>query len=168
MNEEDKDSLRKSGCIAMNISLKVPPPIVTIAIGAMMWCAAKIFPGLTFPIPFSGTIAGITALAGGAMSVLAMITFYKYKTTINSVNVDSTSSFVSSGVYAISRNPIYFGLLLVLIAWCFHISNIVALFGVPLYIIYTNRFQIKPEEEAMEIKFGQAYIAYKEKTRRWI
>ncbi len=97
-----------------------------------------------------------------------MYSFYKFKTTINSVHLDTMSSFVTSGVYSFTRNPMYLGLLFVLIAWCLLLSNLITVLFIPLYVLYMNYYQIKPEEEALEAKFGQAFVAYKEKTRRWL
>jgi protein-S-isoprenylcysteine O-methyltransferase Ste14 len=62
----------------------------------------------------------------------------------------------------------YMGLLLVLLGWAIFLSNVVAFIFLPIFILYINRFQIVPEERALEEKFGSMYIAYKERVRRWL
>ena len=97
-----------------------------------------------------------------------MYSFYSAKTTINSVQLNYASSFVVSGVYSFTRNPMYLGLLFVLLGWLLFLSNILAVVFIPLFIFFMNYFQIKPEEKALELKFGQAFILYKLKVRRWL
>ena len=49
-----------------------------------------------------------------------------------------------------------------------YLGNLAALAGVPLFILYMNRFQIAPEERALEARFGAEYIAYRTRVRRWL
>jgi protein-S-isoprenylcysteine O-methyltransferase Ste14 len=62
----------------------------------------------------------------------------------------------------------YLGLLFLLIAWAFYLSNLVAFAGVPLFVLAMNRLQIQPEEAAMEAKFGDEFRRYRESVRRWL
>ncbi len=62
----------------------------------------------------------------------------------------------------------YLGFLLVLVAWAVYLSNVVALLLVPTFVLYMNRFQIKPEERALAAKFGTQYTAYMHRVRRWL
>jgi protein-S-isoprenylcysteine O-methyltransferase Ste14 len=75
---------------------------------------------------------------------------------------------VSSGVYRFTRNPMYLGLLLTLLAWAVFLSNPVALLFVPVFVLYMNRYQIHPEERVLSSLFGTEYSAYKERVRRWL
>jgi protein-S-isoprenylcysteine O-methyltransferase Ste14 len=59
-------------------------------------------------------------------------------------------------------------MLLLLIGWAFFLSNALSFLFLPAYILYMNRFQIRPEEEALESKFGQNYSDYRAKVRRWL
>ena len=73
-----------------------------------------------------------------------------------------------SGVYAATRNPMYLGLLLVITGWAVFLSNAVAFLFLPAFVSYMNRFQIEPEERALAARFGQAFVTYKSRARRWL
>ncbi|MGD0590766.1 MAG: isoprenylcysteine carboxylmethyltransferase family protein [Bacteroidota bacterium] len=150
------------------LQLKIPPPIVTVIFAACMWAVTNIVPGYSFAIPYCKTLSCIISVIGGIISVFALYSFYSAKTTINSVQLNYSSSFVVSGVYSFTRNPMYLGLLFVLLGWFLFLSNILAMVFIPLFILFINYFQIKPEEKALELKFGQAFILYKLKVRRWL
>ncbi|HEV8366930.1 MAG TPA: isoprenylcysteine carboxylmethyltransferase family protein, partial [Pyrinomonadaceae bacterium] len=75
---------------------------------------------------------------------------------------------VSTGVYRFTRNPMYLGLLLTLLGWAAFLSNPASLLFVPIFVLYINRFQIKPEEQVLSSLFGAEYMAYKSRVRRWL
>jgi len=148
--------------------MKIPPPIIFFIAAACMWIIAMATPCLTFPFPYQKIVVMILLISGGIFGAASILSFILARTTINSVHVDTVSSFVSSGVYSITRNPMYLALLFVLLAWACFLSNIPALVVIPLFVFYMNYFQIKPEEIALESKFGDAFIQYKTKVRRWL
>jgi len=89
-------------------------------------------------------------------------------TTVNPMKPESSSALVRSGIYAWSRNPMYVGFLLILIAWAILLSNATAFVFLPGFLLYMNRFQIEPEERALFSTFGQHFTAYAARVRRWI
>lgn len=80
----------------------------------------------------------------------------------------NSNPLVDSGVYKISRNPMYLALALVLIAFAVYLKSLWSLIIVLLFMAYMTRFQIFPEERAMKKRFGDEYIEYMERVRRWI
>jgi protein-S-isoprenylcysteine O-methyltransferase Ste14 len=94
--------------------------------------------------------------------------FRRARTTVNPLKPESASSLVASGVYRVSRNPMYVGLCLVLLGWAVMLSNVLAYAIVPVFVLYMNRFQIGPEEAALERVFGADYVAYRARVRRWL
>jgi protein-S-isoprenylcysteine O-methyltransferase Ste14 len=62
----------------------------------------------------------------------------------------------------------YLSLLLYLLAWAVYLSSMWALLLVPMFMLYINEFQIKPEERALSSLFGPEYAAYRERVRRWL
>jgi len=62
----------------------------------------------------------------------------------------------------------YLALVLALAGWALFLGNIYSLALTALFVAYMNRFQIQPEERALETLFGQAYIDYRHRVRRWI
>jgi len=75
---------------------------------------------------------------------------------------------VTNGTFHFTRNPMYLSLLLYLLAWAVYLSNWLALLFVPVFVLYINQFQIKPEERALSSLFGLEYAAYKGRVRRWL
>ncbi len=80
---------------------------------------------------------------------------------------ESTSSLVTSGIYKCTRNPMYVGLLFVLVAWAVFLSSAWLLVGPLIFVLYMNRFQIAPEERMLSQMFGTTYSTYKGTVRRW-
>ena len=147
---------------------KIPPPIVTLVMGAIMWLVAWGVAALSFGMPGRRVIAAALAVAGVAFASMGAASFRRARTTVNPLKPESASSLVMSGVYRISRNPMYVGLSLVLLGWAVLLSNVLAFAIVPVFVLYMNRFQIGPEEVALERVFGEDYNGYRAKVRRWL
>lgn len=152
----------------MSLKLKVPPPIVALATAATMWLIARQTRNFAIAIPASRLIAGALALLGVLIAVAGVRSFRKAQTTINPLKPESATSLVDFGIYRLTRNPMYIGMLLVLIAFAVLLSNPLALLGLAAFVVYMNRFQIAPEEAALTMLFGQKYTNYKTRVRRWI
>jgi protein-S-isoprenylcysteine O-methyltransferase Ste14 len=150
------------------LELKVPPVAVALIIAALMWSVSWTTPAFRFVFPARGLLALIFAGAGVITAVLGVASFRRARTTVNPMKPESSSSLVRSGVYARSRNPMYLGLLLLLIGWAIFLSNILAFVVLPVFIFYMNRFQIEPEERALTCRFGEEFVAYKSRVRRWL
>jgi protein-S-isoprenylcysteine O-methyltransferase Ste14 len=71
-------------------------------------------------------------------------------------------------VYRYTRNPMYVGLLLALLAWAVFLANPFAVLWVVLFVLYITRFQIIPEERVLASLFGAEYEAYKGGVCRWV
>ena len=150
------------------LELKLPPAALTLIVGAMMWITSEPMPADNYAISWVVTISVITLSVGAFFSVMGVIEFKKAKTTVDPRVPQQTSSLVNSGIYKLSRNPMYLGFLLMLIALAIYLSKIYAFLFLPLFIIYMNRFQILPEERFMKNMFGEEYASYLSKVRRWI
>jgi len=108
------------------------------------------------------------ALAGGGLDLAGAISFRAVRTTINPMKPAASSSLVTSGIYRVTRNPMYLGLLLILVAWATFLSSAWALLGPAAFVLYMNRFQIAPEERMLSALFGAEYTAYQSGVRRWL
>src|SRR5687767_12260168 len=106
--------------------------------------AAWVVPALDIDIPHAAWIATAVAAAGAVVAVAGVIHFVRAKTTVNPLDPAAASSLVTGGVYRWTRNPMYLGMALVLLAWAIYLSSIAALAVLPLFIVYINRFQIAP------------------------
>lgn len=150
------------------LDLKVPPPVVALLIAAAMWLVPLVTPELDVPMLIRITLAASIALVGGAFSLAGVISFRRAKTTVNPMKPEKASSLVTSGIYAITRNPMYVGLFLVLVGWAAFLSSALALAGPVAFVLYIGRFQITPEERVLSTIFGSEYIEYQTRVRRWL
>ena len=150
------------------LELKVPPPAVAFLTAALMWLVSRASPTLSFDVPARLPFAVLIAVLGFGTSVSGVLTFRRFKTTVNPTKPGSATALVNSGVYAITRNPMYLGLLVMLTGWAIFLSNTLAFVFLPLFVLYISRFQIAPEERALTSLFGQTYVGYKDRVRRWL
>jgi len=150
------------------LELRIPPVVVALLLGCIMWLVQKFVPTLALTIPCQTIIASTLSLAGVALILAGAITFRTAKTTVNPMQPDTASTIVTGSVYKISRNPMYVGILLALVSWAIMLSNILSFALLPTFIWYMNRFQIIPEERALLSKFGAEYVAYTKNVRRWL
>ena len=153
---------------AQSLELKVPPLALVLITAALMWLGARSVPRLGFPVPGRLYVAGGLALVGALVSILGVVSFKRAKTTVNPMKPESTSSLVVAGIYGVTRNPMYLGFLLLLLGWVAWLSNVLALLPIAGFVIYMTVFQIRPEERALDARFGPEFAAYKERVRRWI
>lgn len=151
-----------------SLELKVPPPVVAFLVAIAMWLAAIASPSLAFALPGRMTIAAILVVGGVGVALSGTVSFRRARTTVNPFKPDAASSLVTTGIYRHTRNPMYLGMLLVLAGWAAWLSNVPALAGLPLFVLYIGRFQIAPEERVLSAKFGAAFETYRLSTRRWI
>jgi protein-S-isoprenylcysteine O-methyltransferase Ste14 len=150
------------------LELKVPPPAVALLTAAAMWGISLAAPAADVPMPVRLVAAIAIALAGGATAIAGAAAFRRSKTTVNPLKPETTSCLVTSGVYRFTRNPMYLGLVVVLLAWAVFLSSAWTLLGPLVFTLYMTRFQIMPEERVLSRMFGTAYSAYQAKVRRWL
>jgi protein-S-isoprenylcysteine O-methyltransferase Ste14 len=150
------------------LELKVPPLLLAVLFSAAMGGLAYLAPSLDFAVPGSGFFSLCLLVMGSAVTTAGVIAFRRHRTTVSPLTPDASSAFVRTGVYAISRNPMYLGFVLWLTAFAVHLGNLVAFAMLPLFVAYMNRFQIVPEERALQKKFGEPFAEYMKSVRRWI
>ena len=150
----------------MDIKTKFPPPLVALTFGFLINYTKNIFPKIEVKNEF---IFGSFMIISGLIIILsAIILFKKYQTTITPLNPSNATKLITDGIYKFSRNPMYLGLLLVLLGISTIINPIGGFFLIPLFILYLNFFQIIPEENAMVDLFKDEFLDYKNNVRRWI
>lgn len=146
----------------------IPPPVVAALIAAAMWGISSLPPALSLAPAMRLFLAATLAIVGVTFDVLGLWAFRRARTTINPMKPGKASALVTGGIYQVTRNPMYVGLVLLLAAWAVHLSMLWPFIGPALFVLYMNRFQIGPEERVMRGKFGEAYAAYAARVRRWL
>ena len=145
---------------------KIAPPIIALICIVINYLSTYLINPIKFPN--IEIIGGLILLLGVVTAVLATLLFKKDKTTVNPRDPEKTTTLVTNGIFSITRNPMYLGLFL-------SISSTVLFFGswfgiiiLIFFLWYITKFQIIPEEEAMEKLFGNKYDEYRQNVRRWI
>jgi protein-S-isoprenylcysteine O-methyltransferase Ste14 len=154
------------------LELRIPPPVIDAACATLMWWLTGALPAFgLWPSgarPFGlGAALGL-ALAGSILAVAGIREFRRARTTGNPLAPERASALVTTGVYRHTRNPMYLGMLLVLLGWAAYLGNAAALLGPMLSVLLLNQLQIKPEERILRERFGEHYARYAARVRRWV
>ena len=139
-----------------------------IATGALMWWVASSSFAFPFSMPFVPAIRTLVIAIGALLTVSGIVRFARLKTTVNPIKLDESTRLATTGVYRISRNPMYLGLTIMLLGWGVHLGSPVNILCIAAFVAYMTQFQIKPEETALRKLFGDEFEAYCGKVRRWI
>lgn len=150
------------------LELRIPPVALVVLIGVGMWFLSRFAPSLTFYFPGRQFAALLFACLGIAVGLLGVAAFRSARTTVDPRIPEESSAIVSSGIYGWSRNPMYLGLLSILLGWALYLANGLSVPCLALFVLYMNRFQIRPEEQAMLSGFGDEYRIYIKSVRRWL
>jgi protein-S-isoprenylcysteine O-methyltransferase Ste14 len=150
------------------LDLRVPPVFLTLIVAAAMWGTA--------PVSLSGAagslvrsvLAASIASAGLIFGLLGVAAFRRARTSVNPLRPSNVTSFVATGPYRLSRNPMYVGLLFVLIGWAFFLAAPANVLWLVAFVVYLTRFQIIPEERVLHSIFGATYDSYRRSVRRWL
>ena len=145
---------------------KIPPPIVTLISGLAIYFSRNLFPnhtGLTLDV-----FSILLLLFGIIIIRTAFVSFKKHQTTINPLNLTKTSSLVNTGIFKYTRNPMYLGMVFILLSIALKFNLYGGLIVILFFFTFITKFQIIPEEKAMKNLFGQEFKNYKKTTRRWL
>ncbi len=146
----------------------IPPPLLY----ALIFIAA-IF--IQKKIPIDSEIFNTTSIkiTGSVFLIIALFflirslrQFFLTKNTV--ILIKPATSLQTSGIYAITRNPMYVGLAIVYLCITCFIGNWWNIIFFPLLILIIQEYVIKREEKYLEAEFGKQYIDYKSKVRRWL
>jgi protein-S-isoprenylcysteine O-methyltransferase Ste14 len=108
----------------------------------------------------------IFILTGLIFSIPALMQFFKSKNTI--IPIKPASSLQVSGIYSISRNPMYLGLMFTYLGLAFIFGNWWTILLIPVLVLLVHYLIIVPEEKYLLRAFGSSYTEYTRKVRRWI
>lgn len=146
-----------------------PPPVFYVAIFLIAILLQKYLPidGSLFHQTFMKVI-GIVLIVVAAIFLLfrSLWQFFKTKNTV--VTALPANSLQTTGIYAITRNPMYLGLLLVYLGIACFIGNWWNFILFPILILIVQEYIIKREEKYLLRRFGTSFREYKKKVRRWL
>ncbi|MGF1833162.1 methyltransferase family protein [Photobacterium sanguinicancri] len=147
--------------------LKLPPPLLMIITLGCMYLLSQFWPLWVFSFWGQQALVLVLSLSGALLGLSGVVSFARARTTVNPHKPKNTSRLVTEGIYQFSRNPMYLGLVLFLIAACLYLGAVSPCVMVFLFVGYMNHFQIEPEEDALKLKFGDEFTTYCQRVRRW-
>ncbi len=152
---------------ARGLELKLPPIVVELANIGCMWLLVQLFPSWHWQGWLMNLLAWALVFLGLAFLLPSASLFQRMGTSVNPMRPQNASTLVVGGLYRFTRNPMYLGFLLIQIGVAIFFHNFASFLAVPLFVLYMTRYQIIPEERFLAAKFGDAYLAYKQRVRRW-
>jgi protein-S-isoprenylcysteine O-methyltransferase Ste14 len=147
---------------------KIPPPVVGLVAAIIMWFIASAGSSLQIDATLRHALTALFVITGLGFDLLGLLAFRAARTSVNPLRPERAASLVVTGVYAVTRNPMYVGMLFLLLGWAVHLAAWSACAGPILYLIYITRFQIIPEEKVLGRLFGERYAQYTARVRRWL
>jgi len=149
-----------------NSGVKFPPPLLYLLGLLAGWSLQRVHPLPMLPknIALAGGI--LLIVAGMAVARAGVRSVWKAKSSI--VPVRPTTAIATDGPYALTRNPMYLGLVFIYIGIAFLIHSAWALVLLPLVVLGVDRLVIAKEEKYLRGKFGETYTNYCSRVRRWI
>ena len=147
---------------------RIPPPLVLLFTLILIKVVSKSDSLSLLPNSISTPLGIILILLAVAISVSGVLAFKKASTTVNPLKPDSASTLVTVGIFNVSRNPMYLGMATLCLAASIYLNSPVSIALVIAFVLFINRFQIQPEERAMNKLFGDQFVEYSARVRRWL
>jgi len=150
------------------LECRIPPPVVLLITVLLIWFIAGFDTALAISKEWRWGSAIFFTIIGLILDISSVLLFFKSKATVNPLKPTTSQQLVIQGFFNYSRNPMYLGMVFILLgAVCFFASpmSLVALLG---FIYYITKYQIIPEERAMHANFGIDYDNYQQRVRRWL
>ena len=147
------------------IFIQIPPPVIAFALLAAAGLIHRLLPFLEVmpSTPFGGFV---WAASGVVLAASAALQFRKLKTTV--LPHGTPTELVTLGAYLWTRNPMYLGLLTILIGIALAFGTLPFFLAPWFFFLIINEIHIPYEEAVLSRKFGAAYERYLKRVRRWI
>lgn len=146
--------------------MRILPPVLLMICTALMISFALFLPGPAIvPSPYNW-LGAILIVAGLALTLPAGHRFHRIGANIRTFN--DPTLLVTDGLFSFSRNPMYLGMSAALVGLVVALGTLWPLLVAVAFVIIADRWYIRFEEAAMRRKFGDAYDAYTQRTRRWL
>lgn len=141
------------------------PLLVTLALLALVWLIDLLLP-TPLGIWWFQWLGLTLLLAGGLLLIVAAGVFQARGTTVDPTR--DPDLLVTDGLYRLSRNPMYLGMLLALVGFALWRDAWLALLCPLAFFLYMDRVVIPREEQRVAARFAEQFDSYRQRTRRWI
>lgn len=146
----------------------LPPPAVAAFFAMAMWAVHRWLPFGHFAFAAQRALAVVLLFSGLLLMAAAVFSLAKARTTVNPLRPARASNLVTSGVFGMSRNPIYLGDVLILAAWALWLGAPLNFVLLGFFIGWIDKVQIRAEERALQRLFERRYATYCARVRRWL
>lgn len=149
-----------------NAGVRVPPPLIflgflVVGLGLQSrWVQGE------FGLSLLTALGGILILLG--LGILIKTAPKHAEAGSNIEPWEPTTAIIRTGLYAYTRNPIYLGMAITYVGIAIAAGSIGALVTFIFAMIVIQTYVIAREERYLTTKFGDEYLDYKNKVRRWI
>jgi protein-S-isoprenylcysteine O-methyltransferase Ste14 len=146
----------------------IPPPLLYVFIFAAAAYLQKKFyiDNSIFHLMLIKAVGVLFLIVGFYFSVTSLTNFFKSRNTV--VLIKPATSLQTSGIYSISRNPMYVSLTFIYLGIACFIGNWWTIILLPGLVFIVQAYVIKNEEKYLERTFGDQYLEYKKRVRRWL
>ena len=152
----------------MKLSLKIPPVAQTIVAILLIWLLDRYAPIYHIKVIYQSIVAGTLIGIGAIVALSGVFAFIKLNTTVDPRYPEKASELVIIGIYKYSRNPMYLGILFVITGIAVYFGALSSVFVISPFVAFINKYQIVPEEVALQEKFSENYTRYAQNVRRWL
>jgi protein-S-isoprenylcysteine O-methyltransferase Ste14 len=166
LREGNRFDLRQESDMNTRPPIAIPPPILVVVLMVIAGLLAVFFPLPAIAIPFHGFVGTLLVAIGIGIGAAGFATFKQFGTPVRPGA--EPAQLVMTGPFQFTRNPMYLGLLIVLIA-AFFVSQSPYFLVPPVLFFLVIDFRMIPfEERLLADRFGEEYEAYRKRVRRWI
>lgn len=149
------------------LELKIPPLIVTLVIIALMYFTKTLFPTFGFPQNMATLFALLVLICALVFILMAIKVFREHKTTLDPRLPFKTTAVVETGIFGVTRNPMYVGMIMIVGAVGLYWQHSGFIIFVAITMMYLHFLQVLPEEHLLIKKHGEQYKVYQDKVPRW-
>ncbi|WP_396594542.1 methyltransferase family protein [Brevundimonas sp. R86498] len=145
-----------------------PPPLIFLGFLLLGWGLGEFIgaPGLGLADTLRRGLAVAGLLIGLGIEGWAAGLFRRARTAVQPWK--PSTALVTTGVYGVTRNPIYLGFAITYLALATGLDSLVALTLLIPCLVVVDRFVIRREERYLQARFGADYDRYRKKVRRWL
>ena len=143
----------------------LPPTYLLLSIATMVLLHFLLPVSKITPYPWN-LLGVLLLIIGGSLNLIADAAFKREQTTVKPF--EKSTALVVSGVFTISRHPMYLGMVIILLGIAILMGTLTPLIVVIIYGILMEFIFIKTEERMLEEQFGETWVAYKKKVRKWV
>ncbi len=142
------------------------PPVYFIGAIVSMFALDRWLPIATFLEPPWHYVGILGVIAGVGLAVWGVRLFARAGTGVKPFT--PSTDVVTTGPYRFTRNPMYLGMMIVLVGVVLLLGSLGPALVIPVFFLWIHAHFVLPEEGHMERSLGQAYLGYKQSVRRWL